>query len=48
MKKYYANILLTMASLVGASSALEQPEVVVTVPFDFVAGGKTLPVAGYL
>jgi hypothetical protein len=44
------NILLTLTSLfgLGASAvALEQREVVVTVPFDFVAGGKTLPAGTY-
>ena len=50
MKKHYASILLTIASLIGGVSALglEQPEVVVTVPFDFVAGGKTLPAGAYV
>ena len=50
MKKYYASILLTTASLIGGVSAvgLEQPEVVVAVPFDLVAGGKTLPAGTYI
>ena len=50
MKKYYASVLLTIASLIGGVSAvgLEQPEVVVAVPFDFVAGGKTLPAGTYI
>ena len=50
MKKHYASILLTIASLIGGVSALglEQPEVVVTVPFDFAAGGKTLPAGTYV
>jgi len=50
MKKYYASILLTIASLIGGVSAmgLGQPEVIVSVPFDFVAGGKTLPAGKYI
>ena len=49
MKKL-ASTLITLTCLVGfnlGAMAIENPEVVVTVPFDFVAGGKTLPAGKY-
>jgi hypothetical protein len=50
MKGRLTNILLTLTSLFGlgvSAVALEQREAVVTVPFDFVVGGKTLPAGTY-
>ena len=50
MKKRYASILLTLICVLGlgvAAKAQYRGEVVVTLPFDFVAGGKTLPAGTY-
>ena len=50
MEKQYAQILLTMACFLGlgvAAQAQGQRELTVTVPFDFVAAGKTLPAGKY-
>jgi hypothetical protein len=49
MKKHYASILLTIASLIGlgANAVGQNPEVIVTVPFSFVASGRTLPAGKY-
>jgi hypothetical protein len=49
MKKHYASILLTLASLIGlgVSAVGQEQEVVVTVPFDFVASDQTLPAGKY-
>ena len=50
MKKHYASIVLTLASLVGLGASAvgqEKTEVVVTVPFNFVAGDRTLPAGKY-
>ena len=49
MKKY-ARILVAVAFLLGlgvTANAEIQPEIVVTLPFEFVAGGKTLPAGTY-
>ncbi|HEV2728443.1 MAG TPA: hypothetical protein VGV15_00295 [Terriglobales bacterium] len=50
MKKQYASILLTLTCLLGLGVGAEgqsQREVVMTVPYQFVAGGKTLPAGTY-
>ena len=50
MKKQYASILLTLTCLLGLGVGAEgqsQREVVMTVPYEFVAGGKTLPAGTY-
>jgi hypothetical protein len=50
MKKRYASILLTLICVLGlgvAAKAQYRGEVVVTIPFEFVAGGKTLPAGTY-
>jgi len=50
MKKRYASIVLTLTSLIGlgvSAVGQEKPEVVVNVPFDFVAGDRTLPAGKY-
>jgi hypothetical protein len=50
MKQAMQAMLLTLASLMGlgvSAVGLEQREVVVTVPYDFVAGGTTLPAGTY-
>jgi hypothetical protein len=50
MKKKYASILLTLICVLGLGVAAEaqyRGEVVVTIPFEFVAGGKTLPAGMY-
>ena len=50
MKKHYASIVLTLASLIGlgvSAVGQEKPEVVVNVPFDFVVGDRTLPAGKY-
>ena len=50
MKKHYASILLTLVSLVSLGVGAEgqdRREVVVTVPYEFVAGGITLPAGAY-
>jgi hypothetical protein len=50
MKKYYASTLLTLICFIGlgvGARAEEKREVIVTVPYEFVAGGKTLPAGTY-
>jgi len=49
MTKHYASVLLALALLtgLGVSAAAEEPEVIVTVPFSFVAAGRTLPAGRY-
>lgn len=50
MKKYRASILLTLICCIGLAEgarAMEKREVTVTVPYEFVAGGKTLPAGTY-
>src|SRR5271155_660814 len=50
MKKRHARILLTLICVLGlgvAAKAQDRSEVVVTIPFEFVAGGKTLPAGEY-
>src|SRR5271154_4321842 len=51
MKKLsYARILVAIVGLLGmgmAAHAEVRGEIVVTLPFDFVAGGKTLPAGTY-
>jgi hypothetical protein len=49
MKKY-ARILVAVAFLLGlgvTANAELQAEIVVTLPFEFVVGGKTLPAGTY-
>jgi hypothetical protein len=51
MTKHYASILLILISFLGlcvSSNAQGQRELVVTVPFEFVAAGKTLPAGTYI
>jgi hypothetical protein len=50
MKKHYASILLTVICFLGlgvGAKGQSQREVVMTVPYEFVAGGKTLPAGTY-
>jgi len=50
MKKKYASILLTLTCLLGlgvAAKAQIRGEIIVTLPFEFVVGGKTLPAGTY-
>lgn len=50
MKKQYAKILLTLICLLGVGVTAEaggRTEVVVTLPYGFVVGGKTLPAGTY-
>src|SRR5258708_15989262 len=50
MKKKYASILLTLICLLGlgvTAAAQGRAEIVVTLPFEFVASGKTLPAGRY-
>jgi len=50
MKKKYASILLTLICLLGlgvTAAAQGRGEIVVTLPFEFVASGKTLPAGRY-
>jgi len=50
MKKRYASMLLTLICVLGlgvAAKAQYRGEVVVTIPFEFVASGKTLPAGTY-
>jgi hypothetical protein len=50
MKKKFASILLTLTCLLGlgvAARATTQAEIVVTLPFEFVVSGKTLPAGTY-
>jgi hypothetical protein len=50
MKKYYFGAVLTLACVLGigvSARAQDSDAVVVTVPFQFVAGGATLPAGEY-
>ncbi|HEX4543704.1 MAG TPA: hypothetical protein VH114_11095 [Candidatus Acidoferrum sp.] len=50
MKKHYLKIFLALvgfAGLSGIAQAQSHQEIVVTLPFDFVASGKTLPAGTY-
>src|SRR5277367_6049318 len=50
MKKKFASILLTLIGLLGLSAAAKatiRDEIVVTLPFEFVVSGKTLPAGIY-
>jgi len=50
MKKKCANILLTLICLLGLGVAAEaqiRGEIIVTLPFEFVVSGKTLPAGTY-
>lgn len=50
MKKSYLMVALTLTGLLGLSPisrAQDAGKVVVNVPFDFVAGGETLPMGTY-
>src|SRR5690348_16505462 len=50
MKKQYASILLTLTCFLGLGMGAEgqsQREVVMTVPYEFVAGGKTRTAGTY-
>jgi hypothetical protein len=50
MKKSYLSVVLTLTCLLGlgiSARAQDTSRVVVTVPFEFVAGGETLPAGTY-
>lgn len=49
MKKQYLTAVLALVCLVGLGGVAQaqENEVITTVPFDFVAGGKTLPAGTY-
>jgi hypothetical protein len=50
MKKKFASIVLTLTGVLGlgvAARATTQAEIVVTLPFEFVVSGKTLPAGTY-
>lgn len=50
MKKHYLKIMLALAGfagLSGAAKAQAHPGIVVNLPFEFVASGKTLPAGTY-
>ena len=50
MKKSYLTVVLTLTCLLGLSRgarAQDASRIVVNVPFDFVAGGETLPAGMY-
>lgn len=50
MKKKFASILLTLICLLGlgvAAKAQTRGKIVVTLPFEFVVSGKTLPAGTY-
>jgi hypothetical protein len=49
MKKSYLTVVLTLTCLLGLgiSARAQDTEVVVNVPFEFVAGGATLPAGTY-
>ena len=50
MKKEYASILLALAGVLGLAGAAQaniRHDIVVTLPFEFVAGGKTLTAGTY-
>jgi hypothetical protein len=48
--KSYLTVLLTLACLLGLGKAVraqEESKIAVSVPFEFVAGGETLPPGKY-
>jgi hypothetical protein len=50
MKKSFVTVVLTLTCLLGlgiSASAQDASNIVVNVPFEFVAGGKTLPAGTY-
>jgi len=50
MKKSFSAVVLTLTCLLGfgiSARAQDLDKVVVNVPFEFVAGGQTLPAGGY-
>ena len=50
MKKKFASIVLTLTGVLGlgvTAHATTQAEIVVTLPFEFVVSGKTLPAGTY-
>jgi hypothetical protein len=50
MRKSYLTVVLTLTCLLGlgmSASAQDTSNIVVKVPFEFVAGGKTLPAGTY-
>lgn len=50
MKKQYSTVVLTLICLLGlgvSARAQDEGRVVVNVPFEFVAGGQTLPAGTY-
>jgi hypothetical protein len=50
MKKSYSAVVLTLTCLLGLSisaHAQDPEKIAVNVPFDFVAGSKTLPAGTY-
>ena len=48
MTKHYAKLLLIVAGVLGMGiQAHAQREAVVSIPFEFVAGGKTMPEGTY-
>ena len=50
MKKKFASILITLTCVLGlgvAARATTRNEIVVTLPFEFVVSGKTLPAGTY-
>jgi len=50
MKKWYSSVVLTVTCLLGLSMsahAQDVDKVAVNVPFDFVAGGQSLPAGTY-
>jgi hypothetical protein len=50
MKKKFASIVLTLTGVLGlgvTARATTQAEIVVTLPFEFVVSGKTLPAGTY-
>jgi len=49
MTKHYAKLLLVLAGVLGLGvQAHAQREAVVTIPFEFVAAGKTMPEGTYI
>ncbi len=51
MKKSYLTVVLTLSCLLGfgiSARAQDLDKIAATVPFDFVAGGETLPAATYI
>ena len=50
MKKSYLTVVLTLTCLLGlgiSAIAQDASNIVVNVPFEFVAGGKTMPAGTY-